>query len=161
VADIISDDGDSIKKEVAEVKPQMQEEERQTGTVSWSIYGKYLDYAGGIFWAPVFVLAIVATQAAQGTFGLVGLILDVFLTYMTRLISGKLAVPRILDIAKYQRFQSRRIHGRLRWSWCVKIRFRNGEALDAILQALRNLRCRFLLTLSLRTWLSIFVLLFY
>lgn len=47
---------------------QMQVEERQTGTVSWGIYGKYLDYAGGLFWAPVFIVILAATQAAQGVF---------------------------------------------------------------------------------------------
>lgn len=46
--------------------PQMQLEDRQTGAVSWSIYGQYLRYGGGLFWAPVFAIVILTAQAAEG-----------------------------------------------------------------------------------------------
>jgi ATP-binding cassette subfamily C (CFTR/MRP) protein 1 len=44
----------------------MQIEERNTGAVTWDIYSKYLQFAGGIFWAPTIFLLLVLSQAAQG-----------------------------------------------------------------------------------------------
>ncbi|KAF8882127.1 P-loop containing nucleoside triphosphate hydrolase protein [Infundibulicybe gibba] len=43
----------------------MQAEERNTGSVSWDTYKKYLRFAGGIFWAPVILILLTITQAAQ------------------------------------------------------------------------------------------------
>ncbi|KAG6849131.1 hypothetical protein H0H93_011041, partial [Arthromyces matolae] len=43
----------------------MQAEERNTGAVSWSIYKKYLEYCGGIFWAPVVLFILVMNEASQ------------------------------------------------------------------------------------------------
>lgn len=44
----------------------MQEEERNTGSVTWGVYTKYLHFAGGIIWAPVIFLLLTVTQGAQG-----------------------------------------------------------------------------------------------
>lgn len=44
----------------------MQEEERNTGSVAWTTYAKYLRFAGGIIWAPIIVLLLTLTQAASG-----------------------------------------------------------------------------------------------
>ncbi|KAH9476201.1 ABC-type transporter cicA [Psilocybe cubensis] len=43
----------------------MQLEERNTGAVTWSVYKKYLGFAGGVVWAPVIVLLLTLTQGAQ------------------------------------------------------------------------------------------------
>ncbi|KAF8235236.1 multidrug resistance-associated ABC transporter [Tricholoma matsutake] len=43
----------------------MQEEERNTGSVTWGVYTKYLHFAGGIIWAPVIFLLLTVTQGAQ------------------------------------------------------------------------------------------------
>ena len=44
----------------------MQEEERNTGSVTWAVYAKYLHFAGGIIWAPIIVLLLTLSQGAQG-----------------------------------------------------------------------------------------------
>ena len=46
----------------------MQREERNTGAVTWTVYKKYLGFAGGMIWAPVIVLLLTLTQGAQGVF---------------------------------------------------------------------------------------------
>ncbi|KAI0701736.1 multidrug resistance-associated ABC transporter [Earliella scabrosa] len=43
----------------------MQEEERLTGAVSWSIYSKYFRFAGGIYVFPMILLWIALSQGAQ------------------------------------------------------------------------------------------------
>ena len=52
--------------EQAPAKKLMQEEERNTGAVTWGTYRRYLQYAGGIIWAPVIISLLVVSQAAQG-----------------------------------------------------------------------------------------------
>ena len=44
----------------------LQDEERLTGAVSWSVYSKYFAFAGGWTVLPLF-LFVVLSQAAQGT----------------------------------------------------------------------------------------------
>lgn len=44
----------------------MQAEERNTGSVSWSTYGKYLKFAGSLLWAPFILGLLAASQGAQG-----------------------------------------------------------------------------------------------
>ena len=44
----------------------MQDEERLTGAVAWSVYSKYFAFAGGWTVLPLF-LFVVLSQAAQGT----------------------------------------------------------------------------------------------
>jgi len=46
----------------------MQTEERNTGAVTWTVYKKYLGFAGGMIWVPVIVLLLTLTQGAQGAF---------------------------------------------------------------------------------------------
>lgn len=46
----------------------MQTEERNTGAVTWTVYQKYLGFAGGVIWAPIIVLLLTLTQGAQGVF---------------------------------------------------------------------------------------------
>ena len=48
----------------------MQQEERLTGAVSWSVYTRYFRYAGGFFVFPVVVLCTVLAQGSQGAFRL-------------------------------------------------------------------------------------------
>ena len=45
----------------------MTDEERERGAISWSIYRDYLKYAGGVYWAPIVLLLLTLSQAAQGT----------------------------------------------------------------------------------------------
>ena len=45
----------------------MADEERERGAVSWAIYRDYLKYAGGVYWAPIVLLLLTLSQAAQGT----------------------------------------------------------------------------------------------
>ncbi|KII85519.1 hypothetical protein PLICRDRAFT_319144 [Plicaturopsis crispa FD-325 SS-3] len=42
----------------------MQSEERNTGAVTGATYSRYLKFAGGIFWAPVFLTLLTLTQGA-------------------------------------------------------------------------------------------------
>lgn len=44
----------------------MQEEERFTGSVSWSTYAGYLRFGGGIIWAPLILILLTLMQSAQG-----------------------------------------------------------------------------------------------
>jgi ATP-binding cassette subfamily C (CFTR/MRP) protein 1 len=44
----------------------MQAEERNTGSVAWITYAKYLRFAGGVFWAPVIVTLLALAQGAAG-----------------------------------------------------------------------------------------------
>ncbi|TDL20293.1 multidrug resistance-associated ABC transporter [Rickenella mellea] len=43
----------------------MSEEERNRGSVPWSVYRKYLKYAGGVFWAPFIILLLTLMQGAS------------------------------------------------------------------------------------------------
>ncbi|KAJ3537700.1 hypothetical protein NM688_g6639 [Phlebia brevispora] len=43
----------------------MQAEERLTGSVSSTVYVKYLRYAGGLIWAPILLLMLTAYQGSQ------------------------------------------------------------------------------------------------
>lgn len=45
----------------------MQIEERNTGAVTWDVYKRYLQFAGGVIWAPVVIVLLTLTQGAQGT----------------------------------------------------------------------------------------------
>ncbi|KAF9562072.1 multidrug resistance-associated ABC transporter [Agrocybe pediades] len=54
-------EGNSDKQELDAAL--MQAEERMTGAVSWRVYSKYLENAGGIIWAPVILLLLLLTQA--------------------------------------------------------------------------------------------------
>ncbi|KAK1229440.1 hypothetical protein PQX77_007488 [Marasmius sp. AFHP31] len=51
--------------EQAPTKKLMQDEERNTGAVTWGTYRRYLQYAGGFIWAPVIFALLVVSQAAQ------------------------------------------------------------------------------------------------
>jgi ATP-binding cassette, subfamily C (CFTR/MRP), member 1 len=44
----------------------MQAEERFTGAVTWDVYKKYLNYAGGIGWVSIIVGLLVLDEAARG-----------------------------------------------------------------------------------------------
>jgi ATP-binding cassette subfamily C (CFTR/MRP) protein 1 len=44
----------------------MQIEERNTGAITWSIYHKYLRFAGSVAWAPFLLLLLTLSQVAQG-----------------------------------------------------------------------------------------------
>ncbi|KAG5647497.1 hypothetical protein DXG03_009434 [Asterophora parasitica] len=54
---------DKAAKEIEAVL--MQAEERNTGAVSWSVYKKYMVFAGGIFWAPVILFLLAVFEASQ------------------------------------------------------------------------------------------------
>ena len=44
----------------------MQIEERVTGAITWSVYHKYLRFAGSVAWAPFLLILLTMSQAAQG-----------------------------------------------------------------------------------------------
>jgi ATP-binding cassette, subfamily C (CFTR/MRP), member 1 len=46
----------------------MQIEERNTGAITWSIYHKYLRFAGSVAWAPFLLFLLTLNQVAQGMF---------------------------------------------------------------------------------------------
>ena len=71
----------------------MQIEERNTGAVTWTIYSKYLRFAGGLFWAPVIFLLLTATQGAQGDLSFVS---SLVIILMPRLSCNQ-PIPLILD----------------------------------------------------------------
>lgn len=59
-------DGSSELDDKRENAALMQEEERNTGSVSWSAYGKYLKFAVGLLWAPLLFGLLTAFQGADG-----------------------------------------------------------------------------------------------
>ena len=46
----------------------MQIEERNTGAITWSIYHKYLRFAGSVAWAPLLLFLLTLNQVAQGMY---------------------------------------------------------------------------------------------
>ena len=46
----------------------MQEEERNTGAVTWEVYVRYLRFAGGVVWGPIIIILLIAVQGAAGAF---------------------------------------------------------------------------------------------
>ena len=64
-----ANEGDDVAKQPdAKAKMQlMQEEERNRGSVPFSIYARYLKHAGGVIWAPVIILLLTLMQGASGT----------------------------------------------------------------------------------------------
>ncbi|KAJ7175337.1 multidrug resistance-associated ABC transporter [Mycena filopes] len=69
---VVADDKAAIivdnKEKVDAKKGQaalMQTEERMTGAVTFETYGKYFKFAGGLAWAPIILLLLTLTQAAQ------------------------------------------------------------------------------------------------
>ena len=46
----------------------MQIEERNTGAISWSVYHKYLRFAGSVAWAPFLLFLLMLNQVAQGMY---------------------------------------------------------------------------------------------
>ncbi|KAK7454037.1 hypothetical protein VKT23_011548 [Stygiomarasmius scandens] len=53
------------KKTEKKVPALMQQEERNTGAVSWTTYRKYLQFAGGITWGPFILLLLILGQVSQ------------------------------------------------------------------------------------------------
>lgn len=53
-------------KAIAASKPLMQQEDRNTGQMAWSIYGMYFKAAGGFTWALVILGGLLLTEAANG-----------------------------------------------------------------------------------------------
>ena len=45
----------------------MQLEERNVGAVTWSVYYKYLGFAGSLAWAPLLLSLLTLSQVAQGS----------------------------------------------------------------------------------------------
>lgn len=45
----------------------MSKEERALGAVRWSVYAKYLRFAGGLVWFPIILLLLILAQGSQGT----------------------------------------------------------------------------------------------
>ncbi|KAF8192931.1 multidrug resistance-associated ABC transporter [Pholiota molesta] len=45
----------------------MQEEERNVGAVTWSVYKKYLENAGGLIWAPVIAALLITVEGNNGS----------------------------------------------------------------------------------------------
>jgi len=54
------------KKTEKKVPALMQQEERNTGAVSWTTYKKYLQFAGGVTWGPFILLLLILGQVSQG-----------------------------------------------------------------------------------------------
>ncbi|KAG6863875.1 hypothetical protein C0991_002490, partial [Blastosporella zonata] len=61
-ADDVGDSNEDGKKSDGAL---MQAEERNTGSVTWKVYGDYLGFAGGLIWAPTILLLLTLTQGAQ------------------------------------------------------------------------------------------------
>jgi len=53
---------------IASSKPLMQEEDRNTGQIQWSVYSLYITAAGGIFWVFFILAGLLAEQAAQSSY---------------------------------------------------------------------------------------------
>jgi ATP-binding cassette, subfamily C (CFTR/MRP), member 1 len=50
----------------------MQAEERNTGAVTWDVYGRYLKYAGSALWAVIVFGLLLTNEGSRGTFTLLG-----------------------------------------------------------------------------------------
>lgn len=87
----------------------MQTEERNTGAVTWTVYRKYLGFAGGLIWAPTIVLLLTLAQAAQGIFFVCG----TFNILTSIILSWQQSIPWILDLAEHPWLQARRLYGGL------------------------------------------------
>lgn len=61
-----SDKLDEGAKEQAKPQALMQEEERVTGAVTWSVYSQYLRHAGSLSWGPTILILLILTQGSQG-----------------------------------------------------------------------------------------------
>lgn len=90
----------------------MQEEERNTGAVSWDIYKKYLENAGGIIWAPVIGILLLINEGNNREF----LYCADLLSHLM-LISRHYALPGILEREYDLPLCSERLHGSLRRPW--------------------------------------------
>ena len=86
----------------------MQTEERNTGAVTWTVYKNYLRFAGGIIWAPIIVLLLTLTQAAQGVFCLWRPSIPAQPSF-----SWQQSLPWILDLGERPWLQARRLYGSL------------------------------------------------
>jgi hypothetical protein len=93
----------------------MQDEERNIGAVTWTIYAKYMRFAGGRFWAPLILFLLALSQGAQGDLSFVFYLAFVLIIHYP---SCKQSVPWILDGGEYFRVPHRRLHGNLRLSRC-------------------------------------------
>ena len=90
----------------------MQEEERLTGAVSWSVYTKYFNYAGGLLMFPLVLLWITLAQDAQGAYRFSyeraeNLVLNGW-------HSWKHPLPGILDVGDHSGVHTIGLHGDVR-----------------------------------------------
>ena len=93
----------------------MQDEERITGAVSWSVYSKYFSFAGS--WSvPLLFLFVSLSQVAQGMSSRPLIVHSTLSSPNT--YSCKHTLPRLLDVLKHPRVLSRRLHGHLCCARC-------------------------------------------
>ncbi|KAJ3481401.1 hypothetical protein NLI96_g7684 [Meripilus lineatus] len=59
-----SSGGEEVKQQKAQIG-LMQDEERLTGSVSFKVYAGYFRFSGGLVWAPLILLLLTLSQAAQ------------------------------------------------------------------------------------------------
>ena len=66
----ISEEGNATKadeKKATTTAGLMQQEERELGSVNWSVYATYMKAAGGLYWGPFLLALLTLNQAASGT----------------------------------------------------------------------------------------------
>ena len=90
----------------------MQEEERLTGAVSWSVYTKYFNYAGGLLMFPLVLLWITLAQGAQGACRFFHV--DAGSLVLNHRRSWKHPLPGILDVGDHSGVHTIRLHGDVR-----------------------------------------------
>ena len=64
---VVQHEGDGEAKEQGD-GGLMQEEERNTGAVTWEVYARYLRFAGGVVWGPMVIILLIGVQGAAGAF---------------------------------------------------------------------------------------------
>lgn len=114
----LNDDKDqSIDKDVAAAL--MQEEDRNTGSVAWSVYKRYLQYAGSSFgWFIIIVALLALTQGAEGSSRCAHRhYCSGYLIFLCH--SHKQSFPGFLDRRDYSWFWTGTIHRSICRSWSV------------------------------------------
>lgn len=81
--------------------PLIQEEERNTGAVTWATYMKYFTFAGGLEWVPAIFMLLVFYQGCQGMYSCCLCVPGHFSKIEH---SGHYPSSRILDRREHSRF---------------------------------------------------------
>lgn len=87
--------------------PLMQLEERNTGAVSFSVYKRYVQAAGGLVWIPPLATCLLLNEGVNGT----SLIRSRWPLHLNEIFSVRNVVLGILDLESVPSLYPRDVHG--------------------------------------------------